>query len=231
MKRADLRTNLLMKEVSEHMTLRELRERIESTAGIPIPTRKALLEVAEPFDVYVSSIIPDYMISVFPNGFAVAESRRRYTVVRADQCLSYTYDYSDHTATGYEYEKPVVIDESVFLDQPWPVRIMLTVDDQLWANEENREGRWLSEHPEIPDDKEWMLGNYVSFEDRVIARMEWEEALSNLTEMQRVMFRLYKEEGYTQDEIAQILGIGRTTVKKHLEFALRRLRRYYCQSI
>ena len=102
MEKTDVKMDLLMTEMSEHMTLRELRERIESTFGIPIPTRKALLESEEPLDVYVSSMIPDYMISVFPNGFAVAESGRRNTVIRVDECLGYTYAHSDHTARGNE---------------------------------------------------------------------------------------------------------------------------------
>lgn len=59
--------------------------------------------------------------------------------------------------------------------------------------------------------------------------IEWSEemdhALSTLTDKQRQVIRLMFIEGYTQSEIASMLGISSAGVKKHLDKALEKLRK------
>lgn len=54
---------------------------------------------------------------------------------------------------------------------------------------------------------------------------EMENAFSTLTDKQRQVIRLMFIEGYTQSEIARILGISSAGVKKHLDKALEKLRK------
>lgn len=54
---------------------------------------------------------------------------------------------------------------------------------------------------------------------------EMENAFSTLTDKQRQVIRLMFIEGYTQSEIASILGISSAGVKKHLDKALEKLRK------
>ena len=54
---------------------------------------------------------------------------------------------------------------------------------------------------------------------------EMEHALSTLTDKQRQVIRLMFIEGYTQSEIASMLGISSAGVKKHLDKALEKLRK------
>lgn len=54
---------------------------------------------------------------------------------------------------------------------------------------------------------------------------EMENAFSTLTDKQRQVIRLMFIEGYTQSEIASMLGISSAGVKKHLDKALEKLRK------
>lgn len=54
---------------------------------------------------------------------------------------------------------------------------------------------------------------------------EMEHAFSTLTDKQRQVIRLMFIEGYTQSEIASMLGISSAGVKKHLDKALEKLRK------
>lgn len=202
------------------MTLRELRTKIGSTKGIENPVKRQLMETGVPVDSYQTG---DYRITVFENGFALAQSGKRWTVVRADECTDYTYFYTDSTLADEEFTHPQHITEDAVLDQPWPIRIMLTADDQLEANQNSRERSWLNEHEGIADDKNWMLGSYSSFEGAVIARIDRERWLETLTAKQKEVYRLYYEQGYTLQEIGERLGIGRTSVRERLEGAVRKL--------
>lgn len=192
--------------------------------GKKVPNMKKLRESGDPIETFVSG---DYRLAAYPSGFVLAISGRRYTVVRADECCGYTYFHEHHIVDKPEYADPCPADESVFLDQPWPIRIMLTADDKLQENEEDREEKWIRKHPAIPDDKNWMCGGHASFEDEVCDRIDLERALECLTEKQRVVFRLYYEKGYTQDEVAEQLHLGRTTVRNHLEAIITKLRKQY----
>ena len=212
-----------MEHTKQYMTLRELRERVGSTKGIRRISMAQIAVSGKPLEIYESD---DYQILVYPIGFALAKSGRRMTAVRIDECGDYTYDCDlDFPKPGEENVNPNFLSVEYFLDQPWPIRIMMEADDQFQKNEDSREGKWICKHAEIADDKNWMLGGYYSFEDALIARMEKEEMLKSLTEKQRKVFHLYYEKGYTQEETADKLKIGRTTVKHHIEAILTNLRK------
>ena len=212
-------------EERKYMTLRELKEVTGSTEGLEVPTKRRLMETGDPIEVFISEAMPEYGIAAYRNGFALAISGKRYTVVRIDECRDYIYTHPDSTLDAPEYIKPQLIAEAEFLDQPWPVRIMLTVDDQFQTNEDSMERDWISKHPEIPDDKNWMCGSYDSFEDEVIAKIDRERMLDQLTDKQREVFHLYYEEGYTQMEIGKKLGITQEAVMKRLEGGIRKIRK------
>lgn len=51
------------------------------------------------------------------------------------------------------------------------------------------------------------------------------EAVEHLPTKQRTAVMLVKAHGYTYDEAAEVMGIGRTSVQKHVERALQKLRK------
>lgn len=213
----------------QYMTLRELMSQISSTRGIKkIPTAKKLREDSEVVDVYTAE---DYRITVYKSGFAVAQSGRHMTVVRVDECGAYTYGCDNSWLNGEEDATPHQLDADYFLDLQWPIRLMLTADDQLEENQDSREAKWIGKHPEVPDDKNWMLGGYSSFEDALLHRMEMEELLGTMTDKQRKVYLLYYKYGYTQLEIGKKMGVSQVAVNKHLVAALKKAKKFYENNI
>ncbi len=207
-----------------YMTLQELKDQTEMTAGLPKPTPRQLREDGQVVDVYMAD---DYRITVYKNGFAVAQSGRRTTVVRVDECGAYTYDFDNTGLNGEEDALPHQLDTDYFLNLEWPIRLMLMADDQLEENSDSRERKWISKHPEIADDKNWMQGGYSSFEDALLNQMEKEEMLKTMTDKQREAYLLYFKYGYTQEEIGQKFKISKESVKERLDGALKKMRKFY----
>ena len=194
------------------MPLRELKARIGSTRGQDVPTKRMLWKNSEPLDAYVSG---DYRLTVFMNGFVLAETGRRYTVIRIDECMGYTCLYPASTLTGKEFAQPCSLTEEEFLDQPWPIRIMLTADDQFERNNDRCQRGLIGRHSEVPDDKRWMCGRAYSFEDEAITRIDREATLGKMTDRKRQIYKM-SEAGYTQQEIGEKLGTSRNLAKKGL---------------
>ena len=217
--------------MGEYITLRELKSMLPSTEAYErIPTAKFIRSSGAPVAVYESTVSQDdYQIAVYPCGFAIGRSGRRTVGVRVDECGDYRYLVDNGEKTAFQYSGDDLqhyFPEDFFLDQPWPLRLMMAVDDQLQKNEDDRERGWLSKHPEIPDDKNWMNGGHYSFEDVLIHRMEMEEVLDQMTEKQRRVFVLYGR-GYTQQEIGRMMGVSQVAISKHLRTALEKVKKYY----
>ncbi len=212
--------------LNEKMTLRELLTLIGSTAGLPIPTAKTLRTTDYPVAIYS---IDNFSITVYSCGFALAKSYKRTTVVRVDACGDYKYQtLHDKIADTKKSATPTHIGKDVFLDAAWPIRIMLTAEDQLEENNDKAAHRAISEHPAIAADvKEY--NRYVhgeSIEDMVINEIMKEEMLSTLTDKQREVYVLYYDEGYTQSEIAKMMCISQKAVGQHLMLAMKKVRKY-----
>lgn len=216
-----------MGDRGNYMTLRELKSLLPTTESYHrIPTAKIIRSSGEPLAVYESS---DYQIAVYPCGFAIGKSGRRTVAVRVDECGAYRYDVENGEKTAFQYggdEAQHYFTEDFFLDQPWPLRLMIAVDDQLQRNEDGREGKWLGKHPEIPDDRKWMNGGHSSLDDVVIRQMELREMLESMTAKQRQVFILYGR-GYTAQEIGKMMGMSQEAVSRHFAAALRIVRKYY----
>ena len=212
---------------NDYITLRELKSMLPTTEFYEhIPSAKFISSSGASIAVYEST---DYQIAVYPCGFAIGRSGRRTVGVRVDECGDYRYLVENGEKTAFQYvgdDLQHYFSEDFFLDQPWPLRLMMAVDDQLQKNEDDREDKWLSRHPEIPDDKEWMNGGHYSFEDALIHRMEMKEVLELMTEKQRRVLVLYRR-GYTQQEIGRMLGISRDSVKDRLMGAMKKAKKYY----
>ena len=109
---------------------------------------------------------------------------------------------------------------------------MLTAEDQLEENNNKAAHRAITEHPAIAADvKEY--NRYVhgeSVEDMVINKIMKEEMLSTLTDKQREVYVLYYDEGYTLQEIGEMLGVTWVSVRNRLEGAIKKIRKYYAEN-
>ena len=116
--------------MGEYITLRELKSLLPSTEVYDrIPTAKYIRSSGAPLAVYEST---DYQITVYPCGFAIGRSGRRTVGVRVDECGDYRYAVDNGEKTAFQYggdDLQHYFPEEFFLDQPWPLRLMMAVDD------------------------------------------------------------------------------------------------------
>lgn len=216
--------------LNEKMTLRELLTLIAPTAGVSLPTAKALRTSGDPVAVYA---VPNFSISVYPSGFALAVSYKRTTVVRVDECGDYSYDtLHPELANCKKSVTPSHIGFEVFLDTAWPVRVMMTAEDQLERNNNGAAWSKICLHPDVAADvKEYNRSVHgESIEEIAIAKMAQEEMLERLTDKQREAYALYYDEGYTMEEIGGMLGISKDAVNDRLHGAVSKVRKYMAEN-
>ena len=51
--------------------------------------------------------------------------------------------------------------------------------------------------------------------------------LAAMTDKQREVFIMYYRDGMTQDQIAEVIGISRRTLREHLTCALERVKKFF----
>ena len=74
----------------------------------------------------------------------------------------------------------------------------------------------------------WSCGaRFQNPEDAVLYKEEQAERCADLTEKQREVYRYYYEEEYTQEEIADMLGISHQAVCERLECVRKKISEYY----
>lgn len=211
---------------NEKLTLGELLTMVTPTKGANIPTRKALKASYEPIAVYCTR---NFCLSIYENGFALAEAWKRYAVFRVDRCKEYHYDTGHEMLANQKNSatKPDIMFEE-FLDEPWTVRLLLTAEDKLEENNDMAARRAISVHPAIASDVQ-QYNRYVhgeSVENQVLGKMLKMDALSTLTDRQREAMLLYHVEGYTQEEIGRMLGISTTAARDRINAGIKRIRKY-----
>ena len=215
---------------NDKLTLRELLTMISSTAGVSIPTAKALRVSDTPIAVYA---VPNFTISVYLSGFALAVSYKRTTVVRVDECTDYSYDtLHEALANCKKSATPSHIGFEVFLDTAWPVRVTMAAEDQLERNNNGAAWSKICLHPDVAADvKDYNRSAYgQSIEDMAFVKMEKEEMLERLTDKQKEVYVLYYDEGYTQAEIAEVMGVSQKAVGQHIMLANKKIRKYMAEN-
>ena len=211
---------------NDKLPLRELLRMLPEKQEGSTPNRKCLRENHTPIAVYVSQN-QNYVMKVYENGFVLVEAFKRWTVVRLSDCNS-GYSYSSNVPAVEKVSggaTPFSIDREMLLEQPWSIRVALTAEDQLERNNEAIFAKLICKHPDIAEDKDYTLGGYYTFEDDLLFKMHIQEALMKLTEKQLEVLQRYYFAGYTQEEIARMLGISAVAVKDRLKGALNRLRK------
>ena len=61
-------------------------------------------------------------------------------------------------------------------------------------------------------------------------KMEKEEMLERLTDKQKEVYVLYYDEGYTQAEIAEVMGVSQKAVGQHIMLANKKIRKYMAEN-
>lgn len=78
-----------------HITLHELKEKIDAVLEKKLPSFKALMEM-KPMAV-AQTTVDEASLTVYQNGYAVYEMDGAHTVMAVDCCGDYRYDFTDGT--------------------------------------------------------------------------------------------------------------------------------------
>ena len=229
--------------ITENTTLGELLailgpvSRAEKT-----PTSKALRETAgEP-------TATEERCKVYANGYAVYDNGTGQTVVWVPDCISFTYRFNPmkDSELGGEIKQTCDLPEGLLESLLWPIAITLIGDYRIETlamqrkgdrkqnksliRGDNEEGEALDEMEEQEDslrrEYSWRENRFGESPETVYMRKETrEEMLASMTDKQREVFVLYYHRGYTQREIADLIGITKQSVNERLEGAVRKAKK------
>ena len=233
--------NSTIPTITENTTLGELINILGPvTKAQKTPTSRKLAEEAgEP-------IATNDDILVYANGYAVYDNGSGRTVVWVPSCTSFTYHFDPmkESEKGGEIKQSIDLPEGFLESQPWVIALTLIGDHRVEQNSMNRTGSRTGTKDYDSDDngdkdgaaedavEKSYQNEYNWREDRVgedpetiyIRKETRREMLESMTEKQRKVFILYYQYGYTQQEIADMLDCVVSTVNKHLERAVDRIK-------
>ena len=206
-----------------HITLRELKEKIDAVVEQKLPTFKTLME-QKPVAV-AQTTVNDASLTVYENGYAVYEVDGAHTVMAVDRCGDYRYDFTDGT-----YQ---IIPAEEFENMEWSLRLLMEGERRIEHTRsvinQNNEDFMLSN-----DGSDWCDAAMVDFMEKENAEMLADKelrrlyaAMSKLTERQSEIIQLYYYKGMNQYEIADELGICQQSVDRILKQAVKRLRKNF----
>ena len=238
--------------ITESTTLGELLKLLNlGEKPHDVPTPKKLRENAgKPVAFYpVSGSVPVQNVecTVYSNGFAVYDNGSGRTVLWLPDCTSFTYVFTKPKASEegmlpYKEEIPDEMLESL----SWFMAVTLIGDHRVENNLMNRRGsrKGAKDYDtddygdkcgaveEVVEDKYrgmffWDDGRFGENPlDALIREERNKEMLAAMTDKQREVFLLYYKDGYTQQQIADMLGIARTTVIHHLEGTVKKIKKF-----
>ena len=230
--------------ITENTTLAELISILGPvTKAAKTPTSKKLREEAgEP-------IATDECCTVYASGYAVYDNGSGRTVVWVPACVSFTYHFDPmkDSEMGGDIKETIDLPEGFLESQPWMIAITLIGDHRVEQNSMNRTGSRTGTKDYDSDDNGDKDGDaedaleksyrneYNWREDRIgedpltiyIRKETRREMLESMTEKQREVFILYYHYGYTQQEIADMIGISKQSVNERLEASIKKVRKLF----
>lgn len=186
--------------------------------------------------------------TVYSNGYAVYDNGSGRTVLWLPDCTNFTYVFnkpkpSEEGSLPYKDTLPDGMLESL----KWFTAVMLVGDHRVDNNLMNRKGSRKGTRDYATDDYGdksgaaedavdaeyrdaffWREGRFGEDPLEVLIREERNrEMLDALTDKQREVFILYYKEGYTQQQIADMLGITKQSVGERLSTAVSRVKKFF----
>ena len=238
-----MKNNTINTPITENTTLGDLLAIIGSVPKAEkTPTSKALRETAgEP-------LATEERCKVYANGYAVYDNGSGRTVLWLPACVSYTYRFNPmkDSELGGEIKQTCDLPEGMLESLPWPIAVTLIGDHRIEGlamqrkgdrkqnksliRGDNEEGDALDELEEkegsLRKEYSWREDRFGESPESVYIRKETrEEMLASMTDKQREVFVLYYQYGYTQQEIADMVGISKQSVNERLEGAVKKAKK------
>ncbi len=193
-------------------------------------------------------IAEEERVKVYRNGYAVYNNGTGYTVVWVPSCVSFTYhfDKMKDSEIGGDLKETCDLPEGLLETLPWAIAITLIGDHRIEILSMQRKGDRKQNKSLIRGDNEehdamenmdeqedflqkgytWREDQFGEGPETVYLRKETrEKMLASMTEKQREVFILYYQYGYTQQEIANMIGIAKQSVNDRLNSAVSKVKR------
>ena len=173
---------------------------------------------------------------LYANGYCVYTNDTGSTVLFVPECRSFRYTFNElgDSEAGLlsAYEE---ISEEEFGALPWYIALMVRGDHRIEYNSYNRAGDRKREKTGLDEEDDERQADkmvyrynpgyhFESPEEAYIRKETNREALSKLTEKQKEVYLLHHRDGYTQEEIAEMLHISQQAVDYRLNGAEKKIR-------
>ena len=169
--------------------------------------------------------IGEGILEVFCNGYAIYDNGDRKTVLWAPGCGTYTYYFGELRENEKLYQKARdVLDENILGPLPWFHALMLAGESQIENNMQHPKSRGTASDADQQGLEEkvnyrWVAGAHFDNPEEAYLKKEAAEARRKaLTEKQREAYEMYYEDGFTEEETAELLGISRRSLRDRLKF-------------
>ena len=229
--------------ITDETTLGELLCALNLDNKLPTtPTSKKLRETAgEPIACFPDPLGMGEGGMLYANGYAVWDNGSGRTVMWLPDCKSFTYYFvkPKESEIGIVPEK-TTLPEGLLESQPWTLVVALIGEHRIEQNSMNRTGSRtgtkdfnFNDNGDKDGDVEeaversfrneyfWREGRFGENPENACIRKETiHEMLEAMTDKQREVFVLYYDYGYTQPQIADMLGISKQAVSARLINAL-----------
>ena len=184
--------------------------------------------------------------TLYETGYVLYENGYgRHSVVWLPYCVNYTYYFNKLRDAEKEYLKETDdVPNETLVSLPWTTTVSLFGEERITQHMNRGLGNAdvaekLNDEDENTDNEEededceglnfsWgdeTLG--VDPLDAVIRKETREMMLAEMTPKQREVFVLKYKWGYTQEEISNIVGVSRTTVRERLRYAAEKAKKYF----
>lgn len=209
-------------DLSNISTYGELKALLPSTGTGRVPGINQLRKKAM---CLLSKKTASGTVEIFDNGFYIFRECERETVYGVDRCEW----PSTYTEDGKGSKKPLN-----FSPYPWDLILESAGSARLVHNSDSREayqGEISIDAPESENNIALSVRPEHEIREEEEDMAEWrtakakrmKEILADLTEKQLEAITLQRVQGFTQEQIAKVMGISRAAVRKHLGYAEKKI--------
>ena len=213
--------NATFKELLDYLNTRP--EMVEAVKGKR--NHVGAMDLRENVEKVISMSVNDCHVEVFVNGYAVYDNGDRKTVIWVPNCNRIVYKFTPLTDKEKQYmtNKEEIEGETVGT-MTWYIPIVVHGENQIEYNLEHpKSGESASDQDakfclNVTPALDWARPAHIEGPEEAFLRKEARaERMARLTEKQREVYEMYYEENYTEEEIAEILGVAHQTVSRYLK--------------
>lgn len=183
---------------------------------------------------------------LFSNGFVYYNNSCNHSVIWIPYCVSFTYHFNPLKDSEKDALKGTdTLKDGLLEENPWVTAASLIAEHRIEYNMDTNAGIGYADKPELADDEdEASIDSYSAKDcysyffmwrdepinvnplDAVCRKEMKEEILAALTDKQREVFTLIYKDGYTQETVASMLGLSRSTIKEQIKAVKKKLKKF-----